>query len=997
MVFVVKSEKERLILSIDTLTYCQTLFYYMKLNLLAQKTLFISLILGITLMAFRSDGRRFRFSQKYVNQRINIDSTVLFAPNDLEVVLWAESPMLYNPTNIDVDIKGRIWVTEAVNYRDFNNKADTRLNHPNGERVMILEDTDQDGKADKFTVFVEDKDLVSPLGIAFIGNKVVVSAAPNLIVYTDENGDDKADKKEILLTGFGGLDHDHSLHSTVAGPDGNWYFNVGNAGPHHVSDKNGWNLRSGSVYTGGTPHNTKNEGNQVSDDGRVWVGGMALRMNAQGKNLKVMAHNFRNSYEVALDSYGNMWQNDNDDQVIACRTSWVMENGNAGYFSADGTRAWQADRRPGQDMFTASWHQDDPGLMPAGDNTGAGSPTGMMVYEGDALGKAYRGMLLSCEAGRNVIFSYLPQAKGAGFELKRRDLISSQGPVTSEQYEWYATGQDKSKWFRPSDICVGTDGSLYIADWYDPIVGGHAMHDKKGYGRIYRLTPKNGKKLTPPKIDLSTIRGQIKALQSPAINVRNMGFEALRNEGSLAIPDVAELLNAPNPYHQARAIWLLSKMGKEGIENIQPMLQSTDPNLRLTTFRALRQTNIDLTAICLSLASDPDPALRREVGIALRDEPLEKCEEIITKLIDGYDGQDPWYLEALGTALDGTKAEEYYPKIKERFPESSEKWGVVMENLTFRLHPLAAIADLKNRCIYSSVSEQGHRKALTTLAFINNKAAAQAMLELSSVPLKDVSTQALWWLNFRRGNDWADMLDWEKQLATVMTPNQKKMAELKKKLQNQQLPLADRIASAKQMAKDPDGGNVLIDLKATYALDDAIAKEISEDIFNNPDAKVRIVASQFFTRNGQTLKLDFVTRMAGNVDKGKDIFGLYCANCHKIGEKGAEIGPDLSNIHKKFDKLGLLDAIINPSANIVFGYETWNITTKKGQTYIGFLVGEGKTISLKDMGGQLINIKAEDIKSKVKMEKSLMPDPTSLGLKEQDLANLVGYLQGLEN
>ncbi len=320
-----------------------------------------------------------------------------------------------------------------------------------------------------------------------------------------------------------------------------------------------------------------------------------------------------------------------------------------------------------------------------------------------------------------------------------------------------------------------------------------------------------------------------------------------------------------------------------------------------------------------------------------------------------------------------------------------------MENLTFRLHPLAAIADLKNRCIYSSVSEQGHRKALTTLAFINNKAAAQAMLELSSVPLKDVSTQALWWLNFRRGNDWADMLDWEKQLATVMTPNQKKMAELKKKLQNQQLPLADRIASAKQMAKDPDGGNVLIDLKATYALDDAIAKEISEDIFNNPDAKVRIVASQFFTRNGQTLKLDFVTRMAGNVDKGKDIFGLYCANCHKIGEKGAEIGPDLSNIHKKFDKLGLLDAIINPSANIVFGYETWNITTKKGQTYIGFLVGEGKTISLKDMGGQLINIKAEDIKSKVKMEKSLMPDPTSLGLKEQDLANLVGYLQGLEN
>ena len=135
--------------------------------------------------------------------------------------------------------------------------------------------------------------------------------------------------------------------------------------------------------------------------------------------------------------------------------------------------------------------------------------------------------------------------------------------------------------------------------------------------------------------------------------------------------------------------------------------------------------------------------------------------------------------------------------------------------------------------------------------------------------------------------------------------------------------------------------------------------------------------------------------MAGNTEKGKGIFKTNCANCHKIGEIGAEIGPDLSNIHKKFDKLGLLDAIINPSASIVFGYEVWTIITKKGQSYIGFLLGEGKSITLKDAGGQLNVIKAEDIKTKVKMEKSLMPDPTAMGLKEQELADLVNYLQGL--
>jgi putative membrane-bound dehydrogenase-like protein len=284
-------------------------------------------------------------------QTVNSNNTTgLYLADDLEVTLWAESPMFYNPTNMDVDFKGRIWVTEAVNYRNFNNDSSKALHHTKGDRIMILEDTNQDGKADKSKVFVEDKDLISPVGIAIIGNKVIVSCSPNLIIYTDTNGDDKADTKEIRLTGFGGKDHDHSLHALTAGPDGNWYFNTGNAGPHMVTDKSGWNLRSGSIYTGGSPYNNKNEGNRRSDDGKVWVGGLALRINPDGTGLKVMGHNFRNSYEVIPDSYGNLWQNDNDDQVVTCRTTWLMEGGNAGYFSTDGTRYWQADQRPGQEM-----------------------------------------------------------------------------------------------------------------------------------------------------------------------------------------------------------------------------------------------------------------------------------------------------------------------------------------------------------------------------------------------------------------------------------------------------------------------------------------------------------------------------------------------------------------------------------------------------------------------------------------------------------------------
>jgi putative membrane-bound dehydrogenase-like protein len=917
---------------------------------------------------------------------IDADSNKLYCPDDMEVTLWAESPMLYNPTNMDIDIKGRVWITEAVNYREFKNKPDNRLNHEKGERVMILEDTNQDGKADKSTVFVEDKDLISPLGIAIVGNKVYVSAAPNLVVYTDENGDDKADKKEIFLTGFGGKDHDHSLHSGVMTPDGQFFFNVGNAGPHIVTDKAGWTLRAGSLYTGGTPWNKENHGNQVSDDGRVWVGGLAMKIGKDGKGLKVLGHNFRNSYEVAMDSYGNMWQNDNDDQVIACRTSFLMENGNAGYFSNDGTRAWQADRRPGQDMFTASWHQDDPGIMPACDNTGAGSPTGGHFYEGDAFGDKYRGMLLSCEAGRNVIFNYFPKQNGAGFDLKRNDLVSSQGVQSSEKYDWYDTGKDQSKWFRPSDICAGTDGSIFIADWYDPIVGGHSMQDKIGYGRIYRLTPKN-KKLNTPTIDISTTQGQIEALKNPAQNVRYQGFEALVAGGQKSIEAVKDLLNSENPFHRARAIWLMAQLGDSGRMEVENLLKSQNENTRLVAFRALRGQTKDVLVLCEKMVSDSSPAVRREVAIALRDIPFEKCKGLIICLIKQYNGQDAWLLEAIGTASDRKETQVYEAVKSLNLPED------FTQKITWRLHPVNAVADLKNGIEKSNTTEKSRAMLLTALSFVKDKTAAEAMISLSKSPLKDVSEQARWWVNFRKTNDWVDMMNWEAVANEILTPNMKKMMEYKVQLRDKKLTESDKIKIAKMMAKDPDGGNFLVDMKAVYQLDDKIVKAISEDIFNNPDAKVRILASQFFPRNGKPLKLDFVARMGGDLEKGKTTFATYCATCHRHGENGNDIGPDLTNIHKKFDKLGLLDAIINPSASMVFGFESYSIVTKKGKSYFGFLLGDdGKNITIKDAAGQKSVIKVADIKTKEKMPNSLMPDPTAMGLKEQELADLSSYL-----
>jgi putative membrane-bound dehydrogenase-like protein len=927
------------------------------------------------------------------------NETDLYLPDDLEATLWAESPMFYNPTNMDVDSKGRIWITEAVNYRNYNNDSTKFLHHPNGDRVMILEDTDQDGKADRSKVFVEDKDLLSPVGIAVIGNKVIVSCSPNLIVYTDENGDDKPDRKEILLTGFGGKDHDHSLHSVTAGPDGNWYFNVGDAGPHIVTDKSGWTLRSGSIYTGGSPYNDKNEGNLKSDDGKVWVGGLALRINPDGSNLKVLAHNFRNSYEVVTDSYGNLWQNDNDDQVVTCRTTWLMEGGNAGYFSSDGTRYWQADQRPGQDIFAAHWHQDDPGVMPAGDRSGAGAPTGVAINESDALGKAYMGMLLSADAGRNVIFGYHPVIKKSGYDLGNRENFITSLSADNEGYVWNDTAQNaaKEKWFRPADVTIGTDGAIYIADWYDPVVGGHQMKDSIGYGRIYRIAPKN-KKLTNPKIDLNTIKGQIEAFKNPAVNVRNSAFEKLRQQGAAVIAPVKKLLTDENPYVRARAVWLLAQLGENGRKEVETILNDPDEKLRATAFRSLRLVAADIFPYAKQVSADASAFVRREVAVALRDESISAKKEILLSLASKYDGDDRWYLETLGSAMDAD-AEVWYNELKTLFAEkntTSMHWKKPMTDFAWRLHPINAVNDIAQRASDSSLGAEERKKMITALAFINDKTAATAMLNITKSGLPDVKEQAVYWLSFRQSNDWYSLLDWSK--INLNMAYERKLAAMKVK---RQILLDDRQSQdergwrTEEMAADSIGGQMLIGLMAENKLPPQLLPVVEKYIFNNPDLAVRVQAGKYVKRSGDGKKfsIDAIAALPGDRVAGKTIFANTCSTCHRVGATGNDIGPELTTIGKKFDKVALLDAIINPSAGIVFGYEPWLVNTKDGQSVFGFLVSENKqSVVIKDITGNKHIIAQNKISSKKKQEKSLMPDPTTTGLTEQNLADITAYL-----
>lgn len=852
------------------------------------------------------------------------------ADNKLEVTVWATTPQLYNPTNIDFDAQGRLYVAEGVNYR-----AGAKGTRPAGDRIVVLEDSDGDGTADKSDVFTQDPNLESPLGVAVLENKIVVSQPPDLLVYTDVNGDRKfdpaVDKREVLLTGFNARQHDHSLHSVTVGPDGQWNFNNGNCSGI-FTDKSGKTFRIGSSYYqsgGGTWYSdTRSIAGQPSDDGHVWVGGFSVRMNPDGTNARIVGHNYRNSYEQALTSFGDMFQSDNDDPP-ACRVAEVMEGGNAGFSSADGQRSWNADKRPGQDTPTAEWRQEDPGTMPSGDVYGGGSPTGVAFYENGALGDKWQGLLLACEAGKNVVFGYLPVPDGAGFKLERIDFMTSNKEKQFAGSDFIGgAGRELKHLFRPADVTVGPDGALYVADWFDGRVGGHGTMDKSGSGTIYRIAPK-GFKSVVPKFDLKTTEGQIAALKSPSVNIRNSGFTRLKAQGEKAVPAVAELLQDKNPYLAARAVWLLAQMGDAGQSAVLKLLGSSEARTRLVACRAIRAAGGDPVKLAEKMVSDPSPMVRREIAISLRDIPAEKSVPFLVKIAKQFDGKDRAYLEALGLGSTGKEA-LVYEALRKDMKAAPDAWTDSFAWLAWRLHAPQAVPDQKTRALSPKVSADQVKLTLTALGFTESAAAATAMIQLANTDSFAQKELAKWWVNNRKGNLW--------------------------KSYN-----VDGILKA--MGQDPANTKL-------------VAVEMPAEPANAPAIPT----------TAEILKLK------GDAERGK-VAVAACYMCHHIGEQGVDYGPDLTTFGKQQPLEVLINAIRNPSADVSHGYEGSILKTTDGITITGMVLSDGDPVIMKTMGAQTQTIAKSRVASLKPLEKSLMYVPSQLGLTGQSIADIAEYLK----
>ena len=403
----------------------------------------------------------------------------------LKVDLWAFDPLLANPVAFSPDDRGRWFVSESYRQEGRQEKGkmivggvvdnrghmgwlnddiaarttEDRLKmmrkyYPDAakfkeafetyeERIVALDDTNGDGKADKSTVFADGfREALdgTAAGILARGNEVWWTNIPSLWRFQDSNGDAKADVKDRMLSGFGVkfAFRGHDMHGLRFGPDGKLYFTIGDRGLN-VKNKEGKDW-------------------EVSDTGSV------MRCNPDGTGFEIFATGVRNPQELAFDEFGNLFTGDNNsDAGDRARFVQLVEGGDCGWRM---TYQYLEDRGPWNRELL--WDEKESlkakYIIPPIANLSNG-PSGLTYNPGTGLSKKFAGKFFLSDfrggASSSVVHEITLMPMGAWYELKeRRDLVK--GVLTT-------------------DVEFGPDGSLYVLDWVESWSGINK-------GRIFKLT-----------------------------------------------------------------------------------------------------------------------------------------------------------------------------------------------------------------------------------------------------------------------------------------------------------------------------------------------------------------------------------------------------------------------------------------------------------------------------------------------------------------------------
>ncbi len=489
-------------------------------------------------------------------------------PPGFEIQLVASEPQICKPMNLAFDARGRLWLTQSREYPFPVLPVEKK----GRDKVMVLEDFDAQGHARKVSTFAEGLNI--PIGLYPYKNGVIAFTIPKVHYFEDIDGNGKADKDEVLLTGFG---YDKDTHGLTSA------FRRG---------YDGW------IYA---DHGFHNDSTVVALDGSSisMTSGNCYRFKPDGSHVEQYSWGQVNPFGLMFDSLGDLWSAD-------CHSSPVYMLLRGAYYPSFG--------RPHDGLGFA------PGVCEH--SHGSTAIAGMVHYDATNFPAEYRentfvGNVMTCRINRDAY-----AVKGSTRIAKEQpDFLSCDDP-----------------WFRPVDVQLGADGALYIADFYNRIIGhyevplDHPGRDRER-GRIWRVVY-TGKGTSAPAEDVSKslalpreLKPLLNEMGDPNISRRMLAMNAVADSfGDSAIPSLRKLVSSkkPNAYQVANALWLLQRLGGLEEKPLRKAAEHKDALVRVHAMRVLgemRKWTEKLQHAALAGLDDADPYVRRSAAEALGRHP----------------------------------------------------------------------------------------------------------------------------------------------------------------------------------------------------------------------------------------------------------------------------------------------------------------------------------------------------------------------------------------
>lgn len=961
-------------------------------------------------------------------------------PPGFEIELIAEEPAIQKPINMSFDAAGRLYVTQSIEY-PFPAKEGTPR-----DTIRLISDSNNDGVPDKVSTFADGLNI--PIGVLPLANGAVLGyGIPQIHRFEDTDGDGKADRRDVLFSGFG-FDDTHGMASSFTWTLDGWIHachGFRNSSKVEGADRDAISMNSGNTY----------------------------RFRADGSHIEYWTHGQVNPFGMACDTLNNLYTADCHSKPIymllrgAYYPSFGKPHDGLGY---------------GPDMIAHSH--------------GSTGICGVVYYEANGFPAAYQHTVFIGNPVTGRINHDQLAAHGSSYTaVEQPDLVSCDDP-----------------WFRPVDIKLAPDGSLYIADFYNCIIGHyevdlyHPRRDRER-GRIWRVVYRGEKdKSAPVALNLATAPADklTAALGNDNIVVRTQAVHQLvQRIGSTALAAVRPVVQSGSPLQRAYGLWVLMRLGDLTGADIMRLAKDSDRMVRVHVAQALAGMNwsllaIDVRQLLVGLLQDDDAFVRRAAAdtlgqnpareniapllalwkdvpsddthlihttrIALRDSlaSLGDLKEVTAEFSNQRDSYRRLAEIALGIhkpeaglflldylkslALDQGRVSEFVEHATRHLPP---------ENLLVLTAHLTAVRPTQSDDVQVSVLRAVNRALQTRnmpLSSVHRKWAAQLTTKLlAAAPNGGARTGIELSREFRLSEGIPSL----EKLAGSETPApelrqpavealavidaSRAVPLLAKFVEDGAVPIAARqkgaetlgnvnsdasrgellrlakavpeqvaLAIARGLATQADGAQALLNLAeegkvSARLLQDAVVSERLKST-KIPEVEVRMakllvdVPSED-ERFRQLLK----ARQAGFnkasplATKGAEVFEKICANCHRVGGKGGKVGPDLDGIGVRgMDRL--LEDMLLPSRNVDQAFRSSTISLKDGKTVTGLVVREeGQVLIVVNEMGKELRVAKGDVDEQRLLKISPMPANIAEQLSDDDFYHLVAYLLSLKS